>query len=300
MKLKCPVCGEVLEVDVDLVEGQRVSCDVCDSSFIFRKEYALVGGRRSRRSPAECQRSKQRNHKKPGCLAQLSLLVFRVVLVVGLIIAAVKMLDVLFSSGVVRQVAEALESKANSPNMTSSKPQTVAAPETRRAESTASSRGLGLIKDTNGIIIGMLGHRLGEFKRTMNESGGTWRMGTLGPRYSSKLPNVISGFDYFELEYDKDNRLCSITLKTWFSSRMNHEAMEMAHGAARRVIEEDYGLSFHVGRQAKDGDGTTFDTYHMILVEGPDGWPTRQIDLCVVPQNSGGYLLYLSLVSNNW
>ena len=125
-------------------------------------------------------------------------------------------------------------------------------------------------------------------------------MGTLGPRYSSKLPNVISGFDYFELEYDKDNRLCSITLKTWFSSRMNHEAMEMAHGAARRVIEEDYGLSFQVGRQAKDGDGTTFDTYHMILAEGSDGWPTRQIDLCVVPQNSGGYLLYLSLVSNNW
>ena len=38
MKLKCPVCGEALEVDVDLVEGQRVSCDVCDSSFMFRKE----------------------------------------------------------------------------------------------------------------------------------------------------------------------------------------------------------------------------------------------------------------------
>lgn len=140
MKLKCPVCGEVLEVDVDLVEGQRVSCDVCDSSFIFRKEYALVGGRRSRLSPAECQRSKQRNHKKSGCLAQLSLLVFRVALVVGAIIAVVKIVDVIFSSEVVRHVKEVFETNANSRNVTSARPQTVAATEPRPTASSVPTR----------------------------------------------------------------------------------------------------------------------------------------------------------------
>ena len=47
MQLKCPVCGEVLEVAVDLVDGQRVSCDACESAFNFRKEYAIVESRRS-------------------------------------------------------------------------------------------------------------------------------------------------------------------------------------------------------------------------------------------------------------
>lgn len=233
MKLKCPVCGEVLEVDVDLVEGQRVSCDACDSSFNFRKEYAIVAGRRSGLASAKCPQSKQRKYKEHGCFAQLFLLVFRVALVVGAVIAVVKIVDVLFCSEVVRHVREAFVDKANSRNVASAKTQTAAASVLRCPKSSVPTR----IEDDHWDRP--------ERKQVWKYDGDPLDNYLLGTyKVTQQEDFVMSGFLGFQkmkISYTSKGRIACICLKTEDSANLSVSSTDYMVDRMMKRCDMKYG-----------------------------------------------------------
>ena len=150
------------------------------------------------------------------------------------------------------------------------------------------SEELGLVKNSNGVIVGMLGHRLDDPKNLLNESGGIWRTATFGPCYTFKLGKQISVFKECELEYsEKYNRLCTIRLKAWYGPWWRHALLERILSGMRAKLEKEYGLRFQahlpVGYRGNGTtDGTTFSWYQMVLSRDIDGAPASEIDLSIV------------------
>lgn len=54
MQLKCPLCGDELEVDVVLEEGQQVCCEACNKVFIYKKGEGMRQSRRSNSLSVTC------------------------------------------------------------------------------------------------------------------------------------------------------------------------------------------------------------------------------------------------------
>jgi len=156
-----------------------------------------------------------------------------------------------------------------------------------------------LTKDDDGIIVGMLGHKLGEQAALMNEPDGKWGKWALGRAYEGELPTKISGFTSYSYEYDNENRLQGIRVSGRIGSNRSRENIQELQQEMCDILEQDYGLSFTRSSGSFD-DNTVFDSYHDILEEGSDGWPKRQIDLCVVPQEAGGAVMYLELSKSSF
>lgn len=271
MKLKCPVCGEVLEVDVDLVEGKKVRCAFCGRIFVFKTDCAVeYHGRAVQPVQYESGRIIEFGRIVKCVLTIAALVVFAVVFGVWLSTT----LHSLSWHSVQEDQGELDQNDGALGNV-------------RRSNSRDNE--LGLIWNERGLVSGAMGHQLGETKSQMVDTGGRWEEGLLGRRYLRRLSPKVLNFSELRLEYCQDNPyLWGIHFMAYAGSHRSRGEVNSFIKQLRDRISEENGLDLRLER--KSGE---FDTYSKqgATVKGF----TSFVRLSAIERDAGGYVIWLSV-----
>lgn len=260
MQLKCPVCGEEIEVEVELVEGQHVRCAACGRVFPFR-----VGDGAGRYS-----NNLTSNWEEPDPVVKPGCVVLCVMVCVALIIALAK-----FHSFSKR--SDQGESKRN------------VEAEEKAKDGCLKNNELGLIWNAKGQVVGAMGHRLGEIRSQMVDAGGRWEEGLMGPRYSRRLSQKVMNFSEVRLEYCQDNpHLWGIDIMAYAGSHRSRGEVNSFIKQLRDRISQENGLDLRLEYGSNE-----FDTY---LAKGATvrGFASS-VKLTAIERESGGYIIWLSV-----
>lgn len=338
MKLVCPYCNSECEAEIELSVGQRVICPICQRKFTYgiraassvANKMIVTEKRTNRPMPRKVANQKtapRRRIVKPrlfkfelGCGGKLI-----IALALGVfcfyISNSYRHGDLNINEPKHRQIAkvEDVSDEDDQPKQIEREEDVVsltvkAKPNNRHEEDEDSKRhkrllaelgSLGFIRNSKGIIIGMMGHKLGEIHQNeemFDRSKGTWELHDGLCTCEGLLRKSIfyfTNFDYtFHYEENLPIRLMGIELDACLGSSFDRESVQRIVLEMRGEIEKKFGIRLDLVSRASDGDGRINEKYVMQQGFFEERETLPEIRFIVVENKAGKYLMRLELDVN--